>query len=1091
MNKTILFALGCILGAYPMLGSPVGSVSGTLKDGTGGVVPGVALTLTSTATNAKLKATTNAQGEFQFLELPPATYSLVAEATGFKKINVSSVLVQVDQITHLELTLEVGNAADSVQVEGAAPLLENDKSTLSNVVDSRNIGDMPLNGRQALDLALITPGVVPTATGTQVLSFNVAGARSQSNVYLWDGASNMDTQVNSNLNNFRIGDAVQEFSVQTSVSTAEFGRGSGGQVSMVTKSGTNQLHGTLFEYVRNSDFDATDFFINKSGGTKTPLHRNQFGGTAGGPIKKNKTFVFGSYEEFRQVAPTVSLTLVPTAAQRAQVTDPISQALLKFWPMPNTTGANNFIANVGSTTFDYTGLIKVDHNFSDSDHLSSRFADYQGNTFTPGALPNEGGNANVPVSRNGVVTETHTFSPTVLNEIRLGYSRNQTFITVQDVGLNAASIFQINGVPLAGVVNGAQNLQDSGLPTISISGGFATLGSTTNLPQGRITNTTEIFDNLSWVAPFGNTKHSFRMGYHIRREQARRYLDSTERGSFSFLSWAAFAAGQVNSSTFKTGSTLAYWDRFPWDVYWQDQYKIKDNVTLNYGIRYEYPAAVYQTRNQAVNFIPGVGPVLLGTNEVLSINTALDGPASLVLTPGPTKLNSSGVHTDNNNFAPIVGLAYTPRIMKGLFGNDDTVIRAGFRVGYDDIFNNVPVNMALNAPYNLSTTQTAGVTQPGVFSWATGFNQNVPLVKFNSAGQPVVGLVGFDAEDPNIRSAYVYQYNTGIQRKLGQNFSLELDYQGSTGHKLGLYVDYNQPQVIVNNPSVRGNQSPNVQIYPYPTFGSLSVGKDIGNSNYNGMVLTAKYQSHKGYFLQASYTWSHSIDDNSAFFGSSGEASVISNGNQINLDRGNSSFDTRQRATIVYNMNLPVGPGHKLLGSNNLINREVVGGWQISGIVTAQTGQPFTVYDTAADFSGFNQDADRPDVVGAPGTFNANYSNPDAAFNTAYFSATPPTGRVGTSGRNAYYGPGLFNWDATALKTFAVWKERTKLTFRADFFNVTNHVNFANPGHNEGSASTFGKITSDVGSAVATSVGTTAGALGGPRQIQLALRLEF
>jgi hypothetical protein len=1090
MQKRLQLLLAFALSTLSLYGSPVGSVAGTVKDPSGGVIPSAQLTLTSATTNAVFKTTTNAEGEFTFRELAPTTYSLVVEASGFKKINVGSILVQVDQITHLELKVEVGSATESIQVEGAAPLLEPDKSTLGSVVDSNNIASMPLNGRQALDLALITPGVVPTATGTQVLSFNVAGARSQSNVYMWDGASNMDTQVNSNLNNFRIGEAVQEFSIQTSVSAAEFGRGSGGQVSVVTKSGTNQLHGSLFEYLRNSDFDATDFFVNKSRGLKTPLHRNQFGGSAGGPIKKNKTFIFGSYEEFRQVAPTPSLTLVPTDAQRAQVTDPISKALLKFWPSPNTIGANNFIVNVGSKTFDYTGLIKVDHNFSDRDHLSSRFANYQGATFTPGALPLEGGNANAPVSRNGVLSETHTFTPTLLNEFRAGYSRNQTFITVQDNGLNAASIFQSNGVPLSGVVDGSKNIQDSGLPTISISGGFASLGSTTNLPQGRITNTKEIFDNVSWVNPFGSTKHSFRMGYHIREEQARRYLDSTERGSFSFLNWADFAAGLINSSTFKTGGTLDYWNRFPWDIYWQDQYKIKDNVTLNYGVRYEYPSNIHQARNQATNFIPGVGPVLLGTNQVLTIDTTKVGPSSLVLKQAPITLSSSGANADKNNVAPVFGIAYTPRIMKKAFGNDDTVIRAGFRVGYDDIFNNIPANMGLNVPYNLGTTQTAGVTQPGKFGYATGFDQNVPLVKFNSAGQPLVGLVGISAEDLNIRSAYVYQYNAGIQRKIGQNFSVEVDYQGSTGHKLGLFADYNQPTVIVNNPALRGNQAPNVQVYPYPTFGSIGVGKDIGNSNYNGMVATAKYQSRKGYFLQASYTWSHSIDDNSAFFGSSGEASVVADGNHINLERGNSSFDTRQRMVVVYNTNIPIGPGHRLFGSNNIINRELLGGWQGSGIISKQTGQPFTVYDTAADFSGFNQLADRPDIVGT-GKLVKNYNNPDAAFNTSYFSAIPPTGRVGSSGRNSYFGPGLFNWDATLLKTFAVWGERTKLTFRADFFNMTNHTNFANPGHNQGSASTFGKITSTVGSATATSVGTTAGAVGGPRQIQLALRLTF
>jgi hypothetical protein len=447
------------------------------------------------------------------------------------------------------------------------------------------------------------------------------------------------------------------------------------------------------------------------------------------------------------------------------------------------------------------------------------------------------------------------------------------------------------------------------------------------------------------------------------------------------------------------------------------------------------------------------------------------------------------VNVDKNNFGPIIGIAYTPRFAKGLFGHDDTVIRAGFRVGYDDIFNNIPANMGLNAPYNLTTAQTAGVTQPGKFNWATGYNQNVPLVKLNADGTPRVGLVGFSAEDPNIRSAYLYQYNLGIQRRIGQSFSLEVDYIGSSGHKLGLFIDQNQPKVIVNDPTKPGNTAPNVQIYPYPVFAAIGTGKDIGNSNYNGMVATAKYISRRGYFVQASYTVSKSIDYNSAFFGSTGELGGVDDANHINLERGPSSFDTRQRMVVVYNLNLPVGPGHALFGWNNPVSRQVFGGWQVSGITSAQTGQPFTVFNTATDYSGFNQTDDRPDVVGT-GRLTQNNSNPDNAFDTGYFSKTPPTGRVGTSGRNQYYGPGVVNYDLTASKAFALKGERVKLQFRADFFNILNHTNFANPVNNESSAS-FGKITQTVGSATATSVGTTAGPFGGPRQIQLALRLAF
>jgi hypothetical protein len=304
------------------------------------VISGAKLTLINVSTNAKEEVVSDSNGGFQFLQLAPSVYSLHVEASGFKKEVLSDVLVQVDQITHLDATLQVGSVAETIEVlSEATPLLESDRSTLSNVIDSQVISDMPLNARQYLDLALLTPGVLPSSAGTQGGGFNVSGARSQSNIFLLDGVSNIDTQINSALGNFRITDAVQEFAVQTSVATAEFGRGTGGQVNIVTKSGTNQFHGTAFEYLRNDMLDAADFFTNKNKGTKNPLHRNQYGGTFGGPILKDKMFFFLSYEGFRQVAPTVSLTRVPTAAERATVTDPISKSLLQFWPDPTNLNA--------------------------------------------------------------------------------------------------------------------------------------------------------------------------------------------------------------------------------------------------------------------------------------------------------------------------------------------------------------------------------------------------------------------------------------------------------------------------------------------------------------------------------------------------------------------------------------------------------------------------------------------------------------------------------------------------------------------------------------------------------------------------------
>jgi Carboxypeptidase regulatory-like domain len=1078
-----------------VMASPTGSITGFVKDSSGALVPGVKVTVTNTGTNAQLTALSDENGGFQFPQLAPASYSLVFELSGFKKTLVNA-LVQVDQITRVDVVLEVGEIVQEVEVRAVGTLLESDKTTLSNVVESRTIANMPLNARQFLDLALITPGVLPSSAGTQGGGFNVSGARSQSNTFLLDGVSNVDTQINSALGNFRITDAVQEFAVQTSVPTAEFGRGTGGQISIVTKSGSNQFHGSVFEFFRNDALDAADFFTNKSNAKKNPLHRNQYGATLGGPVVKNKTFFFASWEGFRQVAPTVSSTRVPTDADRATVTDPISKSLLQFWPAPNAQRPgqiNNFIWNVRATTFDNTYLGRVDQNFSDKDHLSFRWTDYRGTTFTPGDLPSLSGNANTPVSRSAVLNETHIISPTLLNEFRLGFSRNETFITVQDMGFDASTIFVgTDGKPLPGVVVASQNMLDSGLPAITVSGGFPRLGSTSNLPQGRTTNTYELFDNMSWVSPLGASRHSWRWGYHLRREDAKRFLDGDARGTFNFSTFAEFAAGLVNTSTFRYGGTMRYWRRYPWDLFWQDQYKIKDNLTLNYGIRYEYPSAIGQTRQNATNFIPGVGPVLLGTNQLLQIDPNKRGIASLVLTQAPLTLSKTGVNSDKNNFAPVLGMAYTPRFAQSLFGHDDTVIRLGFRVGYDDLFNNIPANMGLNAPYTLTTDQRAGVTQLGKFAWAIGYDQNVPLVSNfgrQGPGTPTSGLVTISAEDPNIRSAYVYQYNFGIQRRIRRDLSVEVDYQGSTGHKLGTFIDQNQPQVIVRDPTLRGNQSPNEQVFTYPFLGRVNTGVDLGNSNYNGVVFTTKYQGRQGIFIQGSYTLSKSIDSASAFFGSTGERQGVADVNNMKAERGPSSFDIRHRSVITFVIDVPVGPGHRLFGWNNGVNKQVFGGWQISGTTTLQTGAPFTVFNNSQDFSGFNQLNDRPDVVGT-GRLQQNNRNVDAAFDKTYFSATPPTGRVGTSGRNQYYGPGLQNYNFAAAKSFK-FTEQFGLQFRSEFFNLFNHTNFANPQNNQSNGN-FGKITATVASATATAVGTTAGvAGGGPRVIQFSLRLQF
>src|SRR6266850_5487287 len=1101
MHQRIVFLTACLLllMSNQLWASPTGSIMGFVKGPSGAVVPGVTITLTNTATGVQLTTITNESGAYQFTQIPPATYFLVAEAAGFRKASITSVLVEVDQITRGDVTLEIGSVNEVIEVESVGTLLEADKSTLSSVVDTRTIANMPLNARQFLDLALLTPGVQPAGAGA-VGGFAVAGARPQANNFQVDGISNMNTTNDVPLNNFRITDAVQEFAVQTSVALAEFGRGTGGQVNIVTKSGGNQFHGSAFEYFRNAHLDAADFFTNKGAAPKPPLNRNQFGGTLGGPIVKDRTFFFLSYEGFQQVAPQVNSTRVPTAAERATVTDPISRRLLEFWPVPNATGTLNYVGNVPARAGDNTGLIRVDHTFGKGDRLTGRWIEFQGSVVSAGQTPLSGGQSDSPLSRSFVLSETHPFTPAFVNEIRLGFSRNQRATIPQDQGFNAATIFtDAAGKPLAGVVDGAKDPAHSGLPTITVGGGFPNLGSALALPTSFTTNTYELFENMSLINPLGLSRHSWRWGFHIRREEERGLSENYTRGLFNFTSFPDFAAGRVNNASIRTGTTLDYERRYPWDLFWQDQYKVKQNLTLNYGIRYEYPSALAETRNHWTNFIPGIGPMVAGSNKILDIDPSKTGPASIFFRQAPFTLSSSGgIKPDKNNFAPVLGFAYSPRFARSVFGNDATVIRGGFRVGYDDTQNLLFGVMSRNPSYNLVTRQVANVTQPGRFPWGIGFNQDVPLISNfgrQGPGTPTAGVLTFFALDPNFRSAYIYQFSFGIQRKLGQEFSAEVDYQGSAGHKLAVTGDLNQPAVIVRDPTRRGPVAPNEQVFPYNHFGGVTTGQSVGNSNYHGMVATAKYQGRRGVFLQTSYTLGKSIDDHSASYNFGlGESGVADNNNR-RLERGPSSFDIRHRAVLVYGIELPVGPGHRLFGWKNGLNRQVFQGWQISGITTLQTGAPFTVITGGPDSSGFNSgqgaagtNADRPDVTGS-GPLPQDNRNPDAAFDKTYFKAAP-AGRAGTSGRNQYYGPGVQNYDFAAAKSFplfAKFGEQTRLQIRADFFNLFNHTNFANPLRDMSNAN-FGRITQTLGTSVQSGAGAggiSGGPLGGPRLIQL------
>lgn len=1071
--------------------APVGSIKGYVRDSSGASIPQAKLTLTNAATEVQQKTVSDATGLYQFLDLNPGIYKVKAEVSGFRSTDVANVTVLVDRIVSLDIRLQVGDVTQSLEVNGTVELLQTESAATGANVTSRMVASLPLANRQFTDLATLTPGVSFAAPGSQAGAFAAAGSRSQSTNWQIDGVNAIDPNINGPTNSYRIAEAIQELSVATTAYSAAFGRASGAQVNVVTRSGTNAFHGSAFEFVRNDAFDATNFFTNSLGGTKPVLRYNQFGGSLGGPIRRTKTFFFYRFERLDQIHPSATTAVVSTAAQRASITDRNAANLIAFYPLPTVpnapAGTTNFVGNVPNVTKDNTNFIRVDHNISDTDRLTGRFINFTGTAVNGGSLPTTGGTTNAPVQQNAELAEIHTFSPSFLTELRLGYSRNKTDLRVQDANVNAATV--LPGVP--GVVDSTINSQDAGIPRISITGGYAALGSATNQPQGRRSNTYELYSDTTKIATLGGMTHNFKFGYYGRREETWRFLDGNSRGSVSFASFAQFAgtcpacaggASQITTSTIRTGDTLGHWYRYPHAFYMQDDIKIKPNLTFNIGLRYELPSVLTEKRDRGTNFIPGIGPVLLGTNQVLGVNPVLAGPASLTLTPGPLTLSGAGVRPDYGDVNPTIGFAYTPRMGSGLFGDGKTVIRGGFRIGFDDLFNNIPINQTSNAPWSLATTQAAGTTQPSTYAWNLAFNQNVPLISKTASGTQV-GLVTFQGEALNAKMAYAENWNFTIQRQITAGSTIEVTYVGSSGHHLGEYLDANQPRVIVNNPAIRGPLAPNVQVFSYPTWGSSTLGSFNGSSIYHRLIVSGKVHFSERLTMNASYTWSHSIDDASSFLGTTFDSNTPASSNApLSSQRGNSAFDQRQRFIDAFVYNLPFGKGGRFFTNVSGVADRLVSGWSLSGITNLTTGQPFTVVTNPnVDYSGFNQFNDRPNYV-CSGALPVNRGNPHDLFSPSCFAAAY-AGQIGTTPRNAFYGPGLIDLDTTLAKKFAI-TERVSFEFRSDFFNVLNHTNFALTSADRNlSAGQFGQISA--------TTGLGGGRNGGPRVIQLTGRIAW
>lgn len=809
-RRSLLWVVGFTVLLTPEFGraqTPTGTVVGTITDETGAVLPGAAINIRDVATDSVRNTTTSSAGAYEFSTLRPGTYEVSAEAKGFSRAIQREVSVNVGQVVRVDLKLRVGSTTDIVEVKGEAPLVEPDRISVSHVIDPNAIQSLPMLARNFQNLALTVPGTLPQAPGTQAGGFSVSGMRAQSNNFTLDGVNNNDPQVNGPLNTFNITDAVQEFNVRTAIAGAEMGRNSGAEVSIITKSGANAYHGTLFYYGRNEAFDANDFFLNRAGQPRNVLRRHQFGGTMGGWIVKDKTFWFGSVEAVKQQNPTPQTARVPTDAERAQVTDPISQRLLQFFPKANTAlvAGRNWAGVVPQVNRNETYFLRVDQNFSGNHRLMARGTVFLGRTNTLQQNPFNGSITNWPSSHSYVVSDVFN-TPHFVNEARIGFSRNHTFFQAADRSVNPAAIFtDPNGTPMPGYVNTAVDPLDGGLPRIIING-FSNLGlgAGTNMPQGRATNSYQLIDDVTW----NRGQHTIKFGGELRREITNRFLNGNFRGAISFPNFARFALGQPRTGSLRTGGpdqTFRNWFKNVWYFYGQDTYKLRSNLTMVYGLRYELPGAMEEIHDRGSNFVPGVGMVALNSNLLITIDPTQQGRNAIVLKPTNAKLPRSGqFDTAKTNFAPYLGLSWSPKVLPTLFGDGKTVIRSGFRLSYDEVFNNIPVNMGLNGPQLLTTTLPDN-DGPVFYSWATVLNQNRLLFNTDTTvASQQRGIVTFNAWDTNPPSAYGMNYAMQAEREIGKSTAVGISYIGSQGRKLGIFLDPNQPFVTVVDPALRG-----------------------------------------------------------------------------------------------------------------------------------------------------------------------------------------------------------------------------------------------------------------------------------------------
>jgi outer membrane receptor protein involved in Fe transport len=1035
------------------------TLTGLVKDPSDAVIPQAAVTVTNLATGVAAKATTNEDGTYLVVNLAPGEYLIQAEAQGFQRFE-QTVRLETGQRARLDLSLAVGSLGETVTVEGVTPLVNTETAALGTVVDSNEVSKLPLAIRNWDDLLALVPGVqsdryTEQAGGTsagRTGGVSVHGNRSLQNNFLLDGVSNNSFSTNVQELTTQISrpsvDAIEEFKVVTSPYAAEYGWSPGAAIIVNTKSGTNTLRGTAYDFFRNDSLDANNFFAKRANQEKPTNQQNQFGGNLGGPVLKNRAFFFGDFEATRIEQGVLRTGRVMTAAERSGVfpgtirdpqtglpfanntipagrIDPVAARIMGLVPLPNTTGGNNYIAqpNVEDESERYLG--RMDFRVSDNDNIFGRYIYSDRFRYVPGffggildGTSTSAWGRNFLKSHGAVVGWTKVLGASLVNEARFSYAKGINDGTQDPFGESGMSQIGFRGVPEDPRVAG-------GIVGIDIDGHIR-IGSPNFMPKFQHTDQFQYLDTLTWL----KGRHQWKFGADVMFPMRNEYFDvAPTRGNLRFQStftgnaFADFLLGYPNRAEL-TNVLVVNQRLWSTSFFVQDDWKVSDSLTLNIGLRYDFTTPSLEADNRMANFNP-------------------DGRGSLVFASDGSISDRALVNPDKNNFAPRIGAIYK--------FTDRTILRGGYGVFYNQ-FDRIGSEdqLALNPPglRNIQINSASGATTP-VFFMRDGFPAN-----FLDESNLVIRNLKLRAATEDSPRTVVHQFGGGLEHQLGRDFVVSADVIGSFTRNLAVLRNLNQP--------LAGTRDANGAV-PYPDFGNIQLREMTGEGNYKGLDVSFEKRLSSGYSYRASYTLGNARDQAPEHLNAtSGRAQ---NSRDLESWEGPSDFDVRHRIVANFIAELPFGEGKPFLTEG--IGRHILGGWLVSGIYSARTGRAFTVTqgsnNVGADQTGL------PNLTGDP-------DGPETVeqwFNTAAFTQVP-SGTFGNAGRNILRGPGWVTFDMSVQRQIR-FTDRVNATLRWDVFNLFDRANLGLPERN-------------IASANAGVISTLAG---DPRVMQLSLRVAF